>query len=230
MDHACLEVQEQVFFQNMSPDAWLSYANFLLGEKVYLMQVPAGGKGGKMDQAPLRPPWVVVLNYEFELRKEAIKRAFRESRPLRDTLQEVTEDSQIKEQYFTSPIALPIALQNRGKRANESWEPWDDNKWNKNTWKGNWHTGKDPDRNKKGKKGKDNHKSKDCKDGKGKRASTTTSRTPDGRFICFDYSGPGCDGNCGMVHCCMVKGCHGSHPTCKRWQQHHDGKQTDTKT
>ena len=191
------------------------------------MQVPAGGKGGKMDQAPLRPPWVVVLNYEFELRKEAIKKAFRESRPLRDTLQEATEDSQLKEQYFTSPIAL----QNRGKRASDSWEPWDDNKWNKNTWKGNWQTGKDPDRNKKGRKGKDNHKGKDGKDGKGKRASTTTSRTPDGRFICFDYSGPGCDGNCGMVHCCMVKGCHGPHPTWKHWQQHHDGKQqTDTKT
>ena len=219
--------KNKVFFQSMTPDVWLSYTNFLLGEKVYLMQVPAGGKGGKMDQAPLRPPWVVVLNYEFELRKEAIKKAFRESRPLRDTLQEATEDSQLKEQYFTSPIAL----QNRGKRANDSWEPWDDNKWNKNTWKGNWQTGKDPDRNKKGRKGKDNPKGKDGKDGKGKRASATTSRTPDGRFICFDYSGPGCDGNCGMVHCCMVKGCHKPHPTWKHWQLHHDGnQQTDTKT
>ncbi|CAE7880140.1 unnamed protein product [Symbiodinium necroappetens] len=101
------------------------------------MQVPAGGKGGKMDQAPLRPPWVVVLNYEYELRKEAIKRAYRDSRPLRETLREVTEDAQIKEQYFTSPIAL----QNRGKRASDSWEPWDDgnyNKWNRNSWKGGW--------------------------------------------------------------------------------------------
>ncbi|CAE7684419.1 unnamed protein product, partial [Symbiodinium necroappetens] len=122
------------FFADMSPDAWLAYANYLLGEKVYLMQVPAGGK---MDQAPLRPPWVVVLNYEYELRKEAIKRAYRDSRPLRETLREVTEDAHIKEQYFTSPIAL----QNRGKRASDSWEPWDDgnyNKWNRNTWKGGW--------------------------------------------------------------------------------------------
>ena len=211
------------FFANMTPDIWLGYVNYLLGEKVYLMQIPAGGKGGKLDQAPLRPPWVVILNYEYELRKEAVKRAFRDSRPLRDTLREVTEDAQLKEQYFTSPIAL----QNRGKRSSEGWEPWEDsNKWNRGSWKGN-SKGKDSDRGKKGKRGKEG---KEGKEGKGKQQSSTTSRTPDGRFICFAYNGPGCDGNCGMVHCCMVKGCLGSHPTWKHWQLHHDGKTTDGKS
>ena len=101
------------FFANMTPDIWLGYVNYLLGEKVYLMQVPAGGKGGKLDQAPLRPPWVVILNYEYELRKEAVKRAYRDSRPLRDTLREVTEDAQLKEQYFASRAeksARPVGL------------------------------------------------------------------------------------------------------------------------
>ena len=152
-----------------------------------------------------------------------MKRAFRDSRPLRDTLREVTEDAQLKEQYFTSPIAL----QNRGKRSSESWEPWEDcNKWNRGSWKGN-SKGKDSDRGKKGKRGKEG---KEGKEGKGKQQSSTTSRTPDGRFICFAYNGPGCDGNCGMVHCCMVKGCLGSHPTWKHWQLHHDGKTTDGKS
>ena len=222
--------KNKVFFADMSPDAWLAYANYLLGEKVYLMQVPAGGKGGKMDQTPLRPPWVVVLNYEYELRKEAIKRAYRDSRPLRETLREVTEDAQIKEQYFTSPIAL----QNRGKRANDSWEPWDDgnyNKWTRNTWKGGWQHKGDNDKGRKGRKGKeDGKKGKDGKDGKGgKGQSITSSRTPDGRFICFAYSGPGCDGNCGMVHCCQVKGCFGPHPTWKHWQQQHESKSSEAK-
>ncbi|CAE7853809.1 unnamed protein product, partial [Symbiodinium necroappetens] len=188
------------------------------------------GKGGKMDQAPLRPPWVVVLNYEYELRKEAIKRAYRDSRPLRETLREVTEDAQIKEQYFTSPIAL----QNRGKRASDSWEPWDDgnyNKWNRNSWKGGWQHKGDNDKGRKGRKGKeDSKRGKDGKDGKGgKGQSITSSRTPDGRFICFAYSGPGCDGNCGMVHCCQVKGCFGPHPTWKHWQQQHENKSSEAK-
>ena len=54
----------------------------------------------------LRPPWSVMLSYEYELRKEAIKRSFRKGRALRDCLEEVCEDAQLKEQYFTSPIAL----------------------------------------------------------------------------------------------------------------------------
>ena len=57
MHGPCL-LRSKVFFQNMTRDVWLSYMNFLLGEKVHLMQVPAGGKGGKMDQAPR----AVVLN------------------------------------------------------------------------------------------------------------------------------------------------------------------------
>ena len=160
-------MKNKPFFANMTPDIWLSYVNFLLGGKVYLMQVPAGGKGGKLDQAPLRPPWVVILSFEYELRKEAVKRAYRDSRPLRDTLREVTEDAQLKEQYFTSPIAL----QNRGKRSGESWEPWEDsNKWIRGSWKGN-SKGKDNDRGKKGKRGRKERKAR-----KGKASSRVSQR------------------------------------------------------
>ena len=100
--------KNKVFFRDMSPEIWLDYANYILGDKCYLMQVPTPGKGGKgmSDLAALRPPWIVILNYEYEMRREAVKRASRESRPLRETLTEVMKDFQLKEQYFTAPIAL----------------------------------------------------------------------------------------------------------------------------
>ena len=168
--------KNKVFFQDMTPELWLNYANYLLGDKCYLMQVPTPGKGkGKTDLSALRPPWIVVLNYEYEMRREAVKRASREGRPLKDTLNEVMKDFQLKEQYFTAPIAL-----SSGSREATPWK-------RQQFWK----------------------------PGKG-----TTGRTADGRLICYAYNNEGCDGNCGMVHCCQVRGCYGAHPTWKHWQEH----------
>ena len=68
---------------------------------------------------------------------------------------------------------------------------------------------------KKGEKGAKGSGKADGKSGKG-----TTGRTADGRLICYAYNNEGCDGNCGMVHCCQVRGCYGAHPTWKHWQEY----------
>ena len=132
------QYKNKVFFQDMTPELWLTYANYLLGDKCYLMQVPTPGKGkGKTDLSALRPPWIVVLNYEYEMRREAVKRANREGRPLKDTLNEVMKDFQLKEQYFIAPIAL-----SSGSRETSPWKRqpfWgqeDSNKWQRNEGKG----------------------------------------------------------------------------------------------
>ena len=210
--------KNKVFFRDMSPEIWLDYANYLLGDKCYLMQVPTPSKGGKgkSDLAALRPPWIVVLNYEYEMRREAVKRASRESRPLRATLTEVMKDFQLKEQYFTAPIALSSGQRDAWQKRPNLWGQEDFNKWQRNDWKGP-KKGKDR-KGKKGDKGDKGNKGGgkgDAKNGKG-----TTGRTPDGRLICYAYSNEGCDGNCGMVHCCQVRGCFGPHPTWKHWQDH----------
>ena len=173
------------------------------------MQIPSPSGKGKSEQVALRPPWTVMINYEFELRKEAVKRAFRDSRALKDTLAEVQNDAQLKEQFFTSPIAL----QHRNMPAPNTWyerpggQPW---KWRRND--------KGPGKG----KGKDAHKGKEQKGkkGKGQGHGELASCTPDGRMICFAYSTSGCPGDCGMVHCCQVRGCFGQHPTWKHWQDH----------
>ena len=71
-------------------------------------------------------------------------------------------------------------------------------------------------------KGKDSNKGKEQKGkkGKGQGHGELASRTPDGRMMCFAYSTSGCPGDCGMVHCCQVRGCFGQRPTWKHSQEH----------
>eukprot|EP00439_Symbiodinium_sp_Y106_P006676 s12947_g1.t1 len=136
---------------------------------------------------------------------EAIKRAYQGSRPLVETLLEVAKDSQIKEQFFTSPIALQSHA--GGKREWAADAPWEASKWSRN--KGTPFTkgpGKDFKGGKKGSKGKGSGKKGD------KSAYSLMSHTADGREICFAYNAQGCSGGCGRVHVCRVRGCNQPHP------------------
>ena len=196
----------------LTPDDWLKYTNFLLGDKCYLMKIPGPtSSAGSSDMVALRPPWNVMLSYEFELRKEAVKRSFRRSRPLRECLEEVCTDAQLKEQYFTSPIAL----QGKSGRAddvpsgnNRNWRrpefPMNSGPPNK------WHKGV----GKKGGKGK----SKQRQGGKGGSEHSMVSFTDDNRQICFAYNAQGCKGSCGRVHVCRVRGCGKAHPMWQHYQ------------
>ena len=143
-----------------------------------------------------------MLDYEFELRKKAVRRAHRSGKPLHQTLQEVTEDTEIKELYFTSPVTFS-AMQRPAKFSRVE-EP--------QLRLGESNKGKG-----KGKKGKSASEGK----GKSKKGSilpgtnlVLVSHTPDGKEICYRYNmkGKSCDGTCGRVHVCRVKNCNASHP------------------
>jgi len=204
--------RNKAFFKDMSPEPWADFANYLLGEKVYLMKIPVPSTGGKgTEQTPVRPPWQVLLTYEHEIRKEAIKRAYQGSQPLAETLLAVMRDPQIKEQYFTSPIALQNFANKREWAADAPWESY---KWSRGRgfpYKG----GKDGKDGKDGKGGKKGGKDKGGKNpGKrdGKSEYSLMSHTADGREICFAYNAQGCSGGCGRVHVCRVRGCNQPHP------------------
>ena len=142
-------------------------------------------------------------------------------RPLKDTLPEVCKDSELKERYFASPIALqPRALEMGNKRP---WEPkgtprckgkgkgWQEGvpvpdpawKWLRKDGKGKQQKGK-------GSKGK----ASSSKSGHG-----LTDRTPDGREICFAFNAQGYDGSCGRIHVCRVKGCNEAHAMWQHFQK-----------
>ena len=185
------KMRNKAFLQNLEQRHFDRYTDYLLGEKCYNMQIP----GPSGEKVPLSPPWHIILDYEFEMRKKAVKTAQKENRPLHEVLREVTENTELKDLYFKSPVTFS-AMQRPQKFAKQ-----DDS---------------DPTVKIKGK-----HKGK----GKGKGDAPKTSylpgtklelltHTPDGKQICyrFNMKGKKCDARCGRVHICRVKGCGANHP------------------
>ena len=206
------------FLQGMDTRVWADYTNYLLGEKCYMMKVPSAGSTGPEDQVALRPPWSVIIRYEHEIRKDAVKVANSTGRPLIETLKEAWRNSELKEQYFTAPIALQGRSNLEGalpfKRRNEDndtrWSPYQ-RQW---TWeKGAPKGGKD--------KSKGKGKGKDKQGGKDKNEHGLVSTTPDGRQICFAFNSQGCDDSCGRVHICRVRNCGKSHPMWQHYAEAH---------
>lgn len=196
----------------LTPGDWLKYTNHLLGDKCYLLKIPGqSAAAGSSDMVSLRPPWNVMLSYEYELRKEAVKRAFRKSKPLRECLEEVCADAQLKEQYFTSPIALQGKTGRAEDNMNGGGRPWRRPEYTGNNGPPNkWHKGS----GKKGGKGK----SKKGQSGKGSSEHALVSFTDDNRQICFAYNAQGCKGGCNRVHVCRVRGCGKAHPMWQHYQ------------
>ncbi|OLP76746.1 hypothetical protein AK812_SmicGene43280, partial [Symbiodinium microadriaticum] len=91
--------------------AWLSMASRfkakVLGEKVSQLKIPTAQ--GSDQNAGFRPPWTTVLAYEFRLRKEAFRLVNEEGETLADALAKVCKDTELKEVYFTTPLALASA-------------------------------------------------------------------------------------------------------------------------
>ena len=160
----------------MTPELWLTYANYGLGDKCYLMQVPTPGKGkGKTDL------------------------------PHRGDEGFSAEGAVLHGAHFRIWGFLSLEAAGFGVRRTAT--------------SGNGMRAKAPPskaRERKERRARVRRGGKtDGKSGKG-----TTGRTADGRLICYAYNNEGCDGNCGMVHCCQVRGCYGAHPTWKHWQEY----------
>ena len=174
---------------------WLKYIDYVLGDRVYGLKIQLDGQ----VQA-VKPPWTVLLTYEHRLRKEAFKLVQAGSHNLADALSHVVRDADIKECYFTTPIALGI-----GNTSQQS----DDAKWRRLSNKGGG--------NQNFKGGGAGGKGKG-KTSKGKQRTQTdfngnvlVSKTPDGRELCYAFNAQGCAGRCGRVHACRVRGCYGKH-------------------
>ena len=189
------------YLQGLELSHFDRYLEFLLGDKCYSMQVATGAPSSStanQDRQTLVVPWNVLLQYEFELRKWAIKEAHKNGLPLGDTLHEATRNTELKELHFTSQVAL-------SKRSAVP-DPPNPGKWARK--------GKEKG---KGKGSKDGGKDTGKGDGRiklGDHWFDLVSKTPDGRELCFGYnSKKGCQvKGCTRVHACRVKGCQGNHP------------------
>ena len=133
------------------------------------------------------------------MRKKAIRSAHRTGTPLHETLKQMTEDAELKELYFTSPVTFS-AIQRPQKTA----------RWDEQSSKGReFQAGKGKSKKGKG-KGTGKHKVSFLP---GTKLELVT-HTVDGKEICYKFNikGAKCDGKCGRVHICRVKNCGADHP------------------
>ena len=137
----------------------------------------------------------MILHYEFECRKWAVKQVREKGASLLASLHLAIRDPELKEIHFTSPIAL-------GQRVRAP-PPW---------------TGESPLKAPRRQGQKQAKGAKPAKGkGRGKGGPPWVGNTPDGRQICFSYNNvEGCkDQGCARLHVCRVKGCFGDHPAHK---------------
>jgi len=160
--------------------------NYILGEKVAQLTVPTLHQPA--DVPSLTPPWDVVLAYEHRLRKESFRLVNEEGYTLSAALAYVITSAELKETYFTTPLALSVIERPR--------------KWQKGKGK-DWKGG--------GKDGKGGKGGKGAAD-PALKGLQLVWRTPEGRDICFAFNSQGCQNpKCERLHICRVKGCYQDH-------------------
>ena len=175
------------------------FTEFILGDRVYGLQLPTASSD--TPQQRVKPDLSIVLAYEFKLRKEAMKKVMA-GHTLAESLEAVIRDPDLKEAYFTTPMALRASMPEH--------QP---NKYFRSNFKGGAgsFSGKQSFGFSKGKgkgsKGKTKGKQMDPR----LKGLNLAWRTPDGRELCFAWNTGECDGTCGRVHQCRVKGCYATH-------------------
>ena len=197
----------KTWLRNVSPAKWQRYADYILGDKVCNLKIPCLQGDAMQD---VRPAWNVVLHYEWEIRKSAMRAAREGGTPIDEALTNAMSNAELKECHFTSPLALMGRGSGAAKRPSEwTWPSKAEKKAAKVAAAGKADKGREP-------KGRGKVQGKEPKGkGKGKGAKGLVSLTADMRQICFAYSDPeGCKTPaCGRLHICRVKGCGAAHPT-----------------
>ncbi|CAJ1397894.1 unnamed protein product [Effrenium voratum] len=108
--------RSKIWFENLCANDFNKHVDFVLGEKVYRIQMASAD--GTTTQA-MQPSWTLVLAFEQKLRHEAYKRACRGGKKIVDTLEEVRSDASLKETHFITPLALEVASRSKGGAAQQ---------------------------------------------------------------------------------------------------------------
>lgn len=184
--------RNKTWFQDLTTKTFQRYVGFLLGGKIYQMQIPRGD--GSAQTTSANPSWDLMINFEHKLRKEAYRRTSREGKPLSVTLEEVIADSTLKETYFVTPLTLELARRtaptSQGPPAGSY---------------GKWRGNEPAPKQGPGPKGGGKGKSRKGRLGADSKAGFVYSTTPDGRQIGYSFNSKNstCRGNCGRVHVCQ---------------------------
>eukprot|EP00435_Cladocopium_sp_Y103_P055878 s2941_g18.t1 len=211
----CARYKQKAWLHGLTPAPFNKFVDFILGDKVYNVHGPSLSGDG---HTRVKPDWGIILSFEHRLRKEAFRLVTRDGMTLAAALDSVIHDAELKETYFTTPVALRTAMSAQADPPQAKWQR-----------PNNKGFGKAASFKGKGKSGK----------GKGKEVRKELQglslawRTPDNRELCFSFNSGSCDGKCNRVHQCRVKGCYGDHPAIKHkeivgsgfpWLSHENAK------
>ena len=205
------------WLQNLQLSDFTKYVEYVLGDKVHGVQTLVNGQ-----QTSLKPPWSIVLQYDHKMRKEMFKLVVRGKATLKQALEQVIKDTELKEAYFITPITLsapesPTKFQRYNNKGGAQSRGAYNNFGNNSP------------------KGKGKTQGKFRQKGKGKSPGykgdqQLVSQTPDGRDICYAFNSQGCKGQCGRVHVCRVRGCFGQHSAREHRTYVGGGGKSDAKT
>ncbi|CAE7222595.1 unnamed protein product [Symbiodinium sp. CCMP2592] len=96
----------KAWLQGLQLDDFTKFVEYILGDRVGNLKLPtASGQETQFN----RPPWNIVLSYEYKLRVEAFKMILEGTATMAEALRAVREDPSLKEAYFTTPLALHTA-------------------------------------------------------------------------------------------------------------------------
>lgn len=174
----------RAIFADLNDDVFDRYVEHMLGRFVMGLVVD-----GPVGTPATGDTWVAILEYDLEIRKEALRRV-QKGLKLATAMKEAWQDVEVKMKYFMDPV-----LMGKRKRTDDD-ASYDNRKAKKEARTQSFHSeakGKGKTKSKKGKgKGKSKGKTTACK-----------STTPDGNPICYAFNNPfeWCYG-CNRAHVC----------------------------
>lgn len=169
---------------DITPFTAIEYLNYICSKNISQLESLT------VDDVSLHRPSLNITSYEYQMRKEVVDMVNRGGTWV-EALRAVVKNADVRERYFSTPLAVTSAVQSLKETSWTSPKKWQDRR----------HPyGEQP----KG-KGKSKQKGKEGKQ-KSKGRSSLQGSAPDGRQLCFAWNNKdeGCTGGCGRVHACRI--------------------------
>jgi hypothetical protein len=191
------------WLRDLTKDDFVAYSDYLLGKKVAALKDAKGNS----------PSFMLILNYEYEIRKQAYESVSADGFTLKDALKNACQDAELRNLHLIEPMmGAKFKSPEPKKRGDRGTSPPPSRRRAGTPMKGQkakWQKGNKQGGKKGGGQGGGGGGGDDPDGGSNKKIK---SKTPDGREICYKYNNKGekCDGQCNRIHVCQI--CMGKHP------------------
>ena len=93
--------KNRAYMLGLTTNSFNALSDYVLGDKVLELKIPIHGILGHLS-----PDWAIILQYELQLRRHAFKAVREDGRTINDAIQAAIRDTETKELFFTTPLAL----------------------------------------------------------------------------------------------------------------------------